>query len=37
MGIVDKVNNLLEMGSTIKRIEVSKENSIPSFITESKD
>lgn len=37
LGIVDKVNNLLEMGSTIKQIIVSRETSVPSFITDSKD
>jgi len=40
LGIRDKINNLLEVGSTIKSIEVSSQTAPgekPSFITDSKD
>ena len=36
LGIRDPINNLLEVGSTIKRIEVTKDGNIP-FAVESSD
>jgi metal-sulfur cluster biosynthetic enzyme len=40
LGIRDSINNLLEIGSTIKHIEVSKDaapDGKPAFMTDSKD